>query len=482
MTPTTTGNGQLRLGEVYLSGSTGQGPAVVGGLALVADEHGLSILGPQPSSVRTMPWGRVTTMAARQMDHLPDGRDAVTLEVEIDGQALRFLIPGAALGPEGVGVLQGRLSSLARIPVRSAMPIADPVAIGGPGDVAVGMGAPGAAGPPGVVMPRTPQSTGAPSQSGSSATVQPGTQQSGAWVPATGGTLLGGQSGPGQQYVQVGKRRTGRGKRFATVGLVLLLLVAAGGYYVKEHKSSHTTTASADSLMAAGVNLDPGQLPGWKGVPGTTAGVLGAYGFRDSSNGQPAAARQTVLQLASSDFAKCTKLPVSESDAALTTLGFSDGTGAVSGQTAISFSPLFEDPALPATSAESSALVLATSVDQAADVSAFEQRAFASCYSRFLDSVVPDLVGGSMSGVPLAFTSVRAIRTQPLAHGIKAVGFAETFVRKGRVRTVALSGSIEVVGGGRTIAVVETLTAHKFPTATALKLFASVEQNVAGES
>jgi hypothetical protein len=39
-----------------------------------------------------------------------------------------------------------------------------------------------------------------------------------------------------------------------------------------------------------------------------------------------------------------------------------------------------------------------------------------------------------------------------------------------------------VVGGGRTIAVVETLTAQRFPTVTALKLFASVEQNVSSES
>jgi hypothetical protein len=108
VTPATTG--ELRLDDVYLSGSTGQGPAVVGGLALVADEQGLSVVGPQPTSVRIMPWGRVTTMSASHTANLPDGRDAVTLDVEIGGHALRFLVPAASLGPQGIGLLESRLS------------------------------------------------------------------------------------------------------------------------------------------------------------------------------------------------------------------------------------------------------------------------------------------------------------------------------------------------------------------------------------
>jgi hypothetical protein len=465
------GNGQLRLDEVYLTGSTGQGPAVVGGLALVADEKGLSVLGPQPTSVRTMPWGRVSTMAARQTAQLPDGRGAVTLEMEIGGQALRFLVPEAALGPQGIGILEGRLSSLARIPVRASLPLADPVAIGA-GGAASGGG--GVSAPPGVVLPGQGPALGASGDVGSS---QPGTVPVSGFAPATGGTLLGGQTGPGQAYVQVGKRHPGRAKQIAVVAVVLVLLGGAGAFYEREHKASPTTGTSADSLIAAQVNLDPGQVPGWKGVPGTTAGVLGAYGFRDAPAGH-----ETVLHEAASGFAKCAKLPVQESQAALTTLGFSEGLGEVSGQTASSSSPLFEDPAQAATSAESQALVLATKAEQTADFSAFTQRDFAPCYSRFLDAVVPDLVGSSMSGTPFAFASVRATRAQPLESGIRAAGFTETFMRKGRTNTVALSGSIEVVGGGRTIAAVETLTAHRFPLATTLKLFASMQQNVAGES
>jgi hypothetical protein len=451
VTPVTMGNGQLRLDEVYLSGSTGQGPAVVGGLALVADEQGLNILGPQPSSVRTMPWSRVSSMATRETANLPDGRAAVILDVEIQGQALRFIVPKAVLGPEGMGILEGRLSQIARMQVHPAEPLADPSGM--------------ASAPPGVVAPGPVPSLGAP-----------GSTQGGAFAPATGGTLLGGQTGPVQQYVQVGKKHAGRARRLATVGVVVLILAGAGVYYQREHKAAPIVAASADSLIAAAVNLNPGQLPGWKGVPGTTAGVLGAYGFRDSPAGQ-----SPVLQRASSGFAECTKLPASQSEAALTTLGFSDGAGPVVGQTAISASPLFEDPAQPATSAESSALVLTTSADQTEYVSAFAGRDFALCYSRFLDAVVPDLVGGPLAGLPFAYASVQAVRTQPVHGGTEAAGFTETFMRKGRVRTAALSGSIEVVGGGRTIAVVETLSARRFPTLTESKLFDTVQESVASE-
>ena len=67
---------EVRINDVYLAGSTGQGPAIVGGLALLADDRGLTVLGPQPASVRTMHWGRASTISCRQLAQLPDGRPA----------------------------------------------------------------------------------------------------------------------------------------------------------------------------------------------------------------------------------------------------------------------------------------------------------------------------------------------------------------------------------------------------------------------
>lgn len=132
------GNGQLRLDEVYLSGSTGQGPAVVGGIALLADGHGLTVLGPQPSSIRTMPWGRASTIACHRQAQLPDGRPAVVLEIDIDGHALRFFVPQANLGSDGAGALEQQLTALSRIPVA----VDPPLAIGGEA-AAIGTVAPG---------------------------------------------------------------------------------------------------------------------------------------------------------------------------------------------------------------------------------------------------------------------------------------------------------------------------------------------------
>jgi len=194
------------------------------------------------------------------------------------------------------------------------------------------------------------------------------------------------------------------------------------------------------------------------------------------------AAHPSVSQRADSAFAKCTKLTASTSDGVLTSLGFSDGLGSTGAQTASSSSPLFEDPAQTSTLTESSALVLASKADLAANFSVFTHAQFAPCLSRFLDAVVPDLVGGSMTGIPFGAASVRATHRLQVENGIDTVEFSQTYRRAGRGGKVALTGSIDVIGGGRTIAVLETLTAHTFPTSTALKLFASVEQNVAGES
>ena len=128
------------------------------------------------------------------------------------------------------------------------------------------------------------------------------------WAPPTGGTLLGGQAAAGQATVQVGKKkrlgvprglrfRRRRSKRLAVLLLVVVIVAGAGAFYEKDHKGSSTQKTSADLLIAAAVNLGPGQVPGWKGITGTTAGVLGAYGFRDMPGGQPAkAGHPSVLQ------------------------------------------------------------------------------------------------------------------------------------------------------------------------------------------
>ncbi len=446
--PVMLGGGQVRLDEVYLSGSTDQGPAVVGGLALLADDHGLTVVGPQPSSVRTMPWGRASTIACRQPAQLPDGRAAVVLEVNIDGNALRFFVPQAYLGPEGAGTLEDRLTALARIP--AALP--PPVAIGGSEPASGQM-------PPGVLPP-------------------------GALPPATGGTLSVSQGPSAGQYVRAGKKRGNRKARVAVVLVVVLIAGAASAYVVRSHKGGSTSAGgtSRDVLSAAAANLAPGAVPGWKGVPGTIGGAIGALGFSQAKSGVPVSVSGSKAAASiAANFARCMKVPAPQADAALAVLGFVQGV-AVPGQTALSSSPLFEDPSVAATSTESSVMVLGTSAEQKADVSVFGERNFAGCYSLFLTAVTPRLVGGATSKIPFAYASVHTTRLGSSVAAVSVQGFTETFYRKGRPSRGALFGNIDVVTAGRMIAVFETISSRSFPSAEATKLLAAVEQNVAGES
>ncbi len=476
--PAVLSNGQLRLDEVYLSGSTGQGPAVVGGIALLADGHGLTVLGPQPSSIRTMPWGRASTFACHRQAQLPDGRPAVILEVDIDGHSLRFLVPQASLGSQGAGALEERLTALSHVPV-AADP---PVAVGGE---PVAPGAPGQAYAPGHAQQGAQAASAGAGQTQQGA-VPPGTLPPGTLPPATGGTLPPTQGFTTGQYVQSARRRVGRRARISVVLIVVLIAGGAAAYVVKTHLDKTGSGAnSGDALVAAEVNLAPGDLPGWKGIPGTIAGALGAFGFDPAtggaSSGSGTASGSGVAAKATA-FSRCVSLPASEANAALAALGFSQGLATVPGETALSSSPVFEDPSLPATSAESSVIVLGSAGEQTAAASVFADPRFAGCYSHFLTAVVPSLVGGATSAIPFAYASVHAARVRSSAAGVSVQGFNETFYRKDRPVRAALSGGIDVIAGGRMIAVLQTIETHSFPVSEGLKLFDAVEQNVAGES
>ena len=315
----------------------------------------------------------------------------------------------------------------------------------------------------------------------------PGVTAPGALPPATGGTLLGFQGPPTPQYVQSGKRRITRKTRIGVV-LVVVLLVAGGAsaYVVRMHKggSSGSGFISGDALAAAQVNLAQGDVPGWKGVPGTIAGAIGAYGFRQASSGSTAnsASGSSVVVSDAAGFARCMKLGATQADAALETLGFSQGLTTAQGETALASSPLFEDPSAPATATESSVIVLGSPSERVADASVFAERSFPGCYSVFLTAVVPRLIGGATSAIPFTHASVHAITVRSSVDGVSVRGFTETFFRKGRTSSGSLFGGFDVVSGGRMIAVFQTISTHSFPIAEGLRLLVAVEQNVAGES
>jgi hypothetical protein len=457
---------EVRIGEIYLAGESAQGPAVVGGLSVVANDRGLTVVGPQPNSVHTLAWGRASTIELRKPATLPDGRAAVILEVEIDGRRLRFFVPAVRLGPAEARALEERLCQIARVPPALTPPVAigdtaavpnRPLPVSPVVNPIVSGPVPDPCGPPGVEAPAPPPVSIFADPASPPGATSPGVP------PATGGTLTAFGSGFGPS-VQVSKKRR-KGAKPAVVALVVLVACGAAGYLYESHRPG---TGSSDSLVAAQVNLSPGDVPGWKGVAGTTAGAFGAQGLAKLSVAKP------------TSFARCTRSSISDADSALALLGFSRLLPPAPGVSVQSSSPLFEDPSLATTTAWSDVLVTRTQADAKADLSVFAGRGFAGCYARYLDSVVPALVGGAASGISSGRASVKSLRLA--APNESVYGFSEVVVRGGKRPEGPLYGTIVVAGRGRVLAVLETLSTKAFPASEGLRLLSSVEQNVAGQS
>jgi hypothetical protein len=492
-------DGRVRLDEVYLSGSTRQGPAVVGGLTLVADNSGLTVHGPQPTSVMTMPWGRATGITLRQPATLPDGRGAVALEVGVEGRALRFFVPESGLGPEGIGALRRDLSTLERVPpiVLSPKP-ATRVVPPPPGPLAphsqTGPDAPGtglveargdgreggerAVGDDHAVAGEPRDTLVAPKHSRRPKRGLEGQHVLGA---SADGTLAGGPIPVGNHHQPTRPRA-----RLKVIAAVLALLAAAGAgvvYVLQVRDGGSGAGNSHDSLVASEVNIEPGELPGWKGVAGTIAGALGASGFRSvGSAASKSLAGSSVPALAVAGFERCSGITQSDADATLTLLGFSEGLAPAASETAEASSPLFEDPSATSTSTSSSVMVFGTSAEEVAEIAVMARPGFGGCYSKFLDSVIPDLNGGATAGIPLAYVAIGSARPTTVTSGVAALSYSEVIVRADHPRGVALYGTVDVFGSGRVIAVVETLSQRPFPASLKARLLTSVEQGVSGDS
>ena len=87
------GNGSLRMDDVYLEGSTPDGPAVVGRLSVVVDTAGITFLGPEPGERRTVGWDRTSPLEFGPPAATPGGEQATALEFVVDGRPLRLLVP-----------------------------------------------------------------------------------------------------------------------------------------------------------------------------------------------------------------------------------------------------------------------------------------------------------------------------------------------------------------------------------------------------
>ncbi len=104
----------LRLDDICVVANTPSGISVVPGVALVADEDGVAVVGPDPSARHLLPWPALSGFTCQEQSTLPDGRPATVLEVELaQGRVLRFLVPVEKVPPSETIVLETQLQALA---------------------------------------------------------------------------------------------------------------------------------------------------------------------------------------------------------------------------------------------------------------------------------------------------------------------------------------------------------------------------------
>src|ERR1700735_437269 len=107
MTPVTDAE-DLRLDGVVVSGTTPDGPAAVGGLSLVLDSRGMTVIVPGGDQPRTAPWTSVSIPHFRSTASLPDGTPATALAVDAGGRNLEFLVPVHSVPADLAPILEAR--------------------------------------------------------------------------------------------------------------------------------------------------------------------------------------------------------------------------------------------------------------------------------------------------------------------------------------------------------------------------------------
>jgi len=136
------GNGSLRMDDVYLSGSTPDGPAVVAHLSVIVDTEGITFLGPEPGERRTVGWERTSPLEFGPPAELPGGEAVTSLEFVVDGRPLRLLVP-TKKDPDQASDLVAAVavpvasSTVVESPAPVAVPVASSTVVESPAPVAV---------------------------------------------------------------------------------------------------------------------------------------------------------------------------------------------------------------------------------------------------------------------------------------------------------------------------------------------------------
>lgn len=104
--------GRAELGVVCLEGETEVGHRRVDGVSVILDANGVAVRGPEPGSLRLMPWRALEYLRFDRPAAMADGRPAVALLLGTTGRQLRLLVPCDDLPPERATAVAASLSAL----------------------------------------------------------------------------------------------------------------------------------------------------------------------------------------------------------------------------------------------------------------------------------------------------------------------------------------------------------------------------------
>jgi hypothetical protein len=513
------GNGSLRMDDVYLEGSTPDGPAVVGNLSVIVDTDGITFLGPEPGERRTVGWERTSPLEFGAPASLPDGEAVTSLQFVVDGRPLRILVPTkrdpgsadaeiAALAPTAVPV--PTVSPEPPVAVSPQPPAAlspePPAALSPEPPAALSPEPPAALSPepPAALSPEPPAAVFVappPPPPVESLTepladsppvasliedtfVMPSHEDTAAeedwdeddedFAPTRTPVWLRYAPRPARQRQP---RRSTASRAPDMVRLVLftvlagLIPVAAGLRYFETQgpPSRITGVALTDTAIAARVGIQKGDLPGWSVTgPGT------GNPFAAGATTQGAAALSTAEQ-ASTVMARCLHVPVSAVDGAL---GMGD---AVSQRTAEVTSPSYADPSGNGGAVSSTVDVVQSAPIQDADSSVFADPAlFATCYQPFVQAMLPFAAGGGTTGFATATVQplVVPVPDGPAPATVAAFQIARIANDKGQTKTVISTAT--AVFDGRVQATMGTVSTLVFSLVAQDQLVHDLEIRVIG--
>jgi hypothetical protein len=101
----------LSLGDVYLLTAESDGRVAVGGLTLVVDQNGLTVVAPSGSTAAALAWSELTVLRTVGATTAPAGESAVLLEAASAVRTHRFAVP-----TEDAFTLETTIASITGIP------------------------------------------------------------------------------------------------------------------------------------------------------------------------------------------------------------------------------------------------------------------------------------------------------------------------------------------------------------------------------